>query len=34
VLERERDGIAHPEAHAEVGGAKDPHSRSVTQRTL
>ena len=26
VLERERDGVAHPEAHAEVGRSKDPHT--------
>ena len=27
VLERQRDGIADAEAHAEVGGAEDPHRR-------
>ena len=26
VLERERDGIANAEAHAEVGGSKDTHT--------
>ena len=26
VLERERDGIAHAEAHAEVGGSEDTHT--------
>ena len=26
VLERERDGIANAEAHAEVGGSEDPHT--------
>ena len=26
VLERERDGVANAETHAEVGGSKDPHT--------
>ena len=27
VLERERDGVAHAETHAEVGGPEDTHRR-------
>jgi hypothetical protein len=37
VLERERDGIANAETHAEVGRSEDTHSlrlKDFTQRTL
>jgi hypothetical protein len=26
VLERQRDGVANAETHAEMGGSEDPHS--------
>jgi hypothetical protein len=34
VLERERDGIANAEAHAEVGRSEHTHTFEFTQRTL
>src|SRR5439155_14306703 len=34
VLERELDGIANAEAHAEVGGSDDTHASYFTQSTL
>ena len=37
VLERERDGVADAETHAEVGGTEDLHTflnHSILQRTL
>jgi hypothetical protein len=34
VLERERDGIANAETHAEVGRPEDTHGYECTQRTL
>jgi hypothetical protein len=29
VIEGERDGIAHPETHAEVGRSEDPHTEPL-----
>jgi hypothetical protein len=34
VLERERDGVADAETHAEVGRPEDAHTCDFTQRTL
>jgi hypothetical protein len=34
MLERERDGVAHAEAHAQVGRSEYPHTTTLSQITL